>query len=92
MPGGEHRAHAAQDDDPDLVVGLGPQQRVVQLHEQPAVLRVPGFRSVQHDPGDQPVVDRLVEHESVVGHLASRGGTATWSRMTLLLDTANTSF
>ena len=33
----------------------------------PAVLRVAGIGPVQHDPGDHPVVERLVGDEPVVG-------------------------
>ena len=36
---------AAEDHDAHLVVGLGAQERVVELDEQPAVLRVPRVRA-----------------------------------------------
>ena len=51
---------AAEDHHAHGVVGLGPQERVVELDEQPAVLRVPRLGPVQHDPRDRAVVERLV--------------------------------
>src|SRR3546814_18543201 len=56
------------DDDADLVVGLGLQERVVQLDEHPAVLRVAGLRPVQHDAGHAALGEDLVGDELVVAH------------------------
>ena len=63
----EHRAVAPEDHDADGVVGLGPQERVVELDEHAAVLRVPGVDAVEHDPRDRAVVERLVGDELVLG-------------------------
>ena len=42
------------------------QERVVELDEHPAVLRVAGLGAVQHDPHDRAVVERLVRDELVL--------------------------
>ena len=49
----------AEDHDPDLVVGLGRQEGIVQLDEQPAILGVASVRPVQHDASDLPFVEGL---------------------------------
>ena len=67
----EHRPVAAEDHHPHGVVGLGAEERVVQLHEHAAVLRVPGVGPIQHDPGDRAVVERLVRHVLVLGRLGT---------------------
>jgi hypothetical protein len=64
----EHGPGAAEDDDADLVVGLGAQERVVELDEHPAVLGVARLGPVQQDACDLPVVERLVDEELLVGH------------------------
>src|ERR687891_567388 len=78
VPRREHRPHPAQDHDPHLVVGLRPQERVVELDQEPPVLRVPGVGPVEHDASDAALVQRLVGHELVFGHgpplLTSSGG------------------
>ena len=51
-----------------VVVGLGPQERVVELDEQAPVLGVAGVGPVQEDPHDRAVVVGLVLEELVVGH------------------------
>ena len=63
----EDRARAAEDDHADGVVGLRPEERVVELHEQPAVLRVAALLAAEHDPRDRAVVHRLVRHVLVAG-------------------------
>ena len=68
MSGGEHRARAAEDHHPDLVVLLGVEERVVEFDEQPSVLCVACVRPVQHDPRDPAGVERLgydeIAHET----------------------------
>ena len=80
MPGGEQRPRAAQDDHPAGVVGLGPQERVVELDQQAPVLGVPRVRSVEQDPHDGPVVVGLVLQELVLGHRSPRRGSGVLQR------------
>ena len=47
VAGREEGAGAAEDHDADLVVGLGLEERVVELDEQPPVLRVATLRAVR---------------------------------------------
>ncbi len=59
----------AQDDHPDGVVGLSPQERLVQLDEQAAVLRVTCVGPVEHDAGDTAFIELFVGEELVIlGH------------------------
>ncbi len=69
VPGREHRSVPAEDHDAHGVVGFGPEEGVVQLDQEPPVLRVAGLDAVQHDPGDHPVVERLVGDVLVVGRV-----------------------
>ena len=46
-----------EDDDPDLVVGLGPAERFVELDQQGAGLRVLRLGTVEPDPRDAPVIE-----------------------------------
>src|ERR1700753_1877357 len=84
VPGGEQRARPAQDDHPDGVVGLGRQEGVAQLDQQPAALRVARPGPVQRDPGDRPLVEGLVLDELEFLHrvaflsLARLGTTGSW--------------
>ena len=59
---------AAEDHDPDRVVGLGTQERVVELDEEAAILRVARLGTVQHDPRDPALVEGLVGDELGVDH------------------------
>ena len=68
MAGREHRSDAAEDHDTNRVVGLGAQERLVELDEESAVLRVARLRTVQHDPSDSAFVDGLVGDELGVDH------------------------
>ena len=68
MARGEERTGAAEDHDADLVVGLGLEERVVEVDEEPPALRVPALGTVQHDPGDRAVVQRLVGDVLVLPH------------------------
>ena len=63
----EHRSVAAEDHDPHGVVGLGPQEGLVELDQHRPVLRVPHVGPVEHDPGDRAVVERLVRDVLVFG-------------------------
>ena len=68
MAGGKHLSDAAENHDSDRVVGLGTQERVVELDEEAAILRVARLRTVQHDPCDPALVDGLVGDELGVDH------------------------
>ena len=58
-----------QDDHADLVVGLGPQERFVELHQQAAVLSVARLGPVEHDARDAAVIELFVGEEAVIlGH------------------------
>ena len=63
MTGGEVLAARGQDHHPDGVVGLGTQERLVELDQQTAALRVVRLRAVQPDPGDAALVERFVSHQ-----------------------------
>jgi hypothetical protein len=50
MPGGKMLAFTAQHDDLDLVILDGALERVVQLAQQPVILRVAILRAIEHHP------------------------------------------
>ena len=56
----------SQDHHANLVVGLGTQERLVQLDEQAAVLGVAGVGPVEHDARDAAVVELFVGDEAVI--------------------------
>src|SRR4029077_9356207 len=68
MARGEDRADATENDDADLVVALGCEERVVEFDEQPAILGVASPRPVEHDPSDQTFVERLIRDVPVISH------------------------
>ncbi len=68
VAGREEWARAAEDHDADLVVGLGLEERVVEVDEELPALRVATLRAVQHDPSDRAFVQRLVRDVLVVPH------------------------
>ena len=57
MAGGEHGPSPAEDHDADLIVGLGAEEGVIELHQEPSVLRVPDIGAVEEDPSDAAVVE-----------------------------------
>ena len=59
---GEVLAATGQDHHAHVVVGFGPAERLVQLHEQRARLRVLGLGTVEPDTNDPPLVQGLVGH------------------------------
>ena len=60
VAGREVLALGGEDHDPDVVVGVGPVERGVELVDHPAVLRVRGLGPVQRDRGDR-AVDRVAD-------------------------------
>ena len=50
----------------DLVIGLGAQERLVQLDEQTAVLSVAGVGPVEHDARDAAVIELFIGDEAVI--------------------------
>jgi len=56
VTGREDWASASENHDAHLVIGFGPQERVVQLDEQAAILRVSALLPVEHDPRNTPIV------------------------------------
>ncbi len=65
VAGGEIPTARSQDHHPNGVVGLGSQERLVELNKQAAALRVVRVRPVKPDPGDAAVVERFVGHQVV---------------------------
>ncbi len=64
----EERAHAAEDDDPHVVVLLGRAEGVVELDQQAPVLGIAGVGPVEQDPDDLALLELLVPHVFVVRH------------------------
>ena len=63
MTGGEVLAARRQNHHPNGVVGLGAQERLVELNQQAAALGVVRLGPVEPDPGDAALVERLVGHQ-----------------------------
>ena len=63
VAGGEHLSDTAEDHDAHRVVLFGSRERVVELDEESAILRVARLGAVEHDPRDPAVVDRFVGDE-----------------------------
>jgi hypothetical protein len=58
----------AQDHHADLVVGLGPQEGVVEFFQQRHVLGISRLGPVQHDPRDAALIEGLIGQELVFRH------------------------
>ena len=71
VAGGEVLAARRQDHHADGVVGLGAAERLVELNQQAAALRVVGFGPVEPDPGDAALVEGFVGHQLVALALAA---------------------
>ena len=63
MAGGEVLTAGGQDHHPDGVVGLGAQERLVELHQQTAALSIVCLGPVQPDPRDAALVESFVGHQ-----------------------------
>src|ERR1700739_3493576 len=65
MTRGEVLAARRQDHHPNGVIGLGTQERLVELHQQATALRVVGFGPVEPDPGNAALVEGFIGHQLI---------------------------